>query len=248
MWQIAVPTYRRSTLLNQRTLRCLLDGGVPPERITIFAGDRDDYPLPAGVQLRRVPAGRWRASNAITDHYPEDQELVCVDDDVKVINRLTADRKRLEPVTDLPALFDAAFAAANREQVTLWGVSPVSNPFFMRPAWECGLWFCIGTLFGVRNRRQTRAALLAKDDYERTLQHYQLSGAVLRLRDVTFKAEPMRVAAGGMQADLSDRRAAEEADVAELERRWPGLVHRKASRNGYPEIALRVSSALHARK
>lgn len=239
MWHVAIPTYHRVATLNKRTLPALLDRGVPADRITVFAGDREDYRLPAGVQLERVPAGLQHASNAITDYYPEDAEIVRCDDDMLGVVRLN-DEGKMRYVEDLGPLFDAAFARLFAEHLTLWGVGPVAGPAFLLPRWEPGLWFCIGTVFGVRNRRKIRSTLPVKNDYERTLQHWQHAGAVLRLRDTSFRAEPMRSARGGLQSDLNERRTAEVLAVASLIDRWPAVIRAKANRDGYPEIALRL--------
>jgi hypothetical protein len=80
----------------------------------------------------------------------------------------------------------------------------------------------------------------AKEDYERTLMHFQHAGAVARLDDHVAVTRPMRTYPGGNQAAYTDRRAAERAAVAMLRHRWPALVHQKPDRDGYPEIALRL--------
>lgn len=239
-WRVAVPTYRRSNLLARRTLPALLDHGVPADRITVYAGDDDPYRLPAGVQLRRVPPGLANASNAITDDHDRGAPVVRCDDDIKAVVQLNHAADKLVIVDRLDLVFTRAFNTLRDERLTLWGVYPVANAFFMAAKWTAGLWFAMGTLHGYLNDRTIRSRLAVKNDYERTLQHYVKAGATLRLHDVSFRAEPMRRAAGGIQADLAQRREREAGAINNLMDRYPGLVHLKKSRDGYPEIALRL--------
>lgn len=239
-WRVALPSYGRSESVGRRTLATMLDGGVAADRITVYAGDDATYRLPAGVTLRRVPAGLVNANNAITDDHDEGALVVRADDDMREVVRLSSDGKKLEHVADVAALFDEAFDALTHARLTLWGVGPVANAFFMRPTWDAGLWFCPGALFGVRNVRSIRSTLPVKNDYERTLQHFLHAGAVLRLRDHTFKVDPSRKAKGGLQTTPDERRLGEQRAAALLTWRYPGLVHPKKTRDGYAEIALRL--------
>lgn len=244
-WRVAVPTFHRRDLLSRRTLPLLLDHGVPADRITVYAGDDDQYQLPAGVGLRRVPAGLANASNAITDDHDPGAAVVRCDDDLRQVLQLVDGR--LVPVPRLDGLFSAAFAALRHERLTLWGVYPVANTLFMDGRWSVGLWFAMGTLFGYLNVPGIRSTLAVKNDYERSLQHYVRAGGTLRLHDITFRAEPMRRAAGGIQADMATRRQREAAAIGSLMDRWPGLVHLKKSRDGFPEIALRLPKRVPSR-
>ncbi|UAW09424.1 glycosyltransferase [Arthrobacter phage Klevey] len=240
-YQVSVLSYQRPELLAKRTLPLLLDGGVPADRITVFiGGDRTGYRVPAGVSIEPAPVGMYRASNAVTDHYDEGTELVHLDDDLKYLVRLSEDGTKRERVEDVDDLFLRAFAFIALERTTLWGLNPVANPYFMRPEWSSKLWFVDGTIWGAINTKKIRSTMTAKEDYERTLQHYGRRGAVSRLRDHSFVSEPLRTTPGGIQGETEERRRWEVDAVASLKARWPGLVHDKAPRDGYPEIALRV--------
>ncbi len=111
---------------------------------------------------------------------------------------------------------------------------------FMRHKWNSGLWFARGGLFGqeiVRPAVELRAR--AKEDYERTLIHYDLAGRVVRLHNVASHHRPMRTYPGGMQVH-GHRVRDEWASVEHLMTRWPGLVHPKKQRGDFPEVALRT--------
>lgn len=249
-FEVAIPSYRRPHLLATHTLPMLTRGGVTPDRITVFLNPADpDFLLyqglieGAGVRWQEAGAGLAGARNAITDHYEEGTPLLQCDDDLRSIHRLQGDK--LVTLSAVDSVFGHVFERAAAERVTLWGPSPVSNPYFMRPEWKTGLWFCIGSLWGTFNVKAHRITNSAKEDYERTLQHYETGGGVLRARDICFKGSPIRTTKGGMQAEYDDahaRREAEWAAMASLRARWPHLVRPKASRDGYPELELRVPS------
>lgn len=244
---VAVPSYRRPETCCRDTLSALLAGGVPAERVHVFIGGGEAGAYRAllpdkRITLHAAPVGVANAHNAILDTFPAGTRVVCMDDDVRGIQRLTPDGK-LAPAENLHGLFTAAFAYCAEQRVTLWGLAPARNPMFMRRRWRTGLAFAIGQCFGQAvTDPPLRLHAPAKEDYERTLLHYQLDGAVARLDDHVAHTRPMRGHPGGMQTE-GNRRANEQQAARYLAQRWPGLVHPKPDRDGYPEIALRLPRA-----
>lgn len=246
---VVIPSYARATTIAQDSVATLIDGGIPPEAITVFAGCPDGQventlrayrsALPKALTVRGCQVGLDNANNAITDAFPAGTRIVRVDDDLRAIKRLTPDGK-LEVVTDLVGFFSQAFRFAAAEYVTLWGLAPTANSMFMKPRWRTGLAFALGQVVGIVNVPTIRGTLRAKDDYERTLQHYTHAGAVGRIDDHVAITKAMRTYKGGLQAECSDRRARELDEVGDLMRRWPALVHPAKVRDGFQEIALRL--------
>lgn len=246
-YDVAIPSYQRPEVCADYTVKMLRDGGVPADRIRVFLNPedpaRDEYVQrlkPYGVLLERAEKGLLGARNAITEFFPQDHPVASFDDDVKAVHRLRGDRT--VPVLDVDGLLTEAFRLARKHRVTLWGVSPTDNHFFMRDKREVGLWFAHGAMHGMFNRHEHVLQIEAKADYERSLQYYDTSGGSLRLRDICFKGLPIRTAKGGMQAAYTrdERRAGEEAGFEALKARWGGLVRYKGTRDGYIEVALKT--------
>lgn len=248
--EVAVCSYGRAETVGRDTLATMLRGGVPGEKIKVYTPQVEEYREAlredaglSGIDVIEAPKGLHNAQNMVLDEHRPGSRVVFADDDVRAVNRLVTRRGKgsLREQGDLPGLFTAAFERAAQERVTLWGLYPVHNAFYMKPAVRVGLWFCIGQLFGVivtEDRQYGSDEAAKKGDYERTLLHFERDGGVMRMDWLASDCAPMRTAAGG---NASPERAAEERRAVEsLERRWPGLVHRKPDRMGYPEIALRL--------
>jgi TET-associated glycosyltransferase-like protein len=257
-YQVAIPSYRRADMLAARTLPFLLDGGVPPERITVFVHDHDHGELPAyhdlaarhGVDLAVTSARGINAQRAeIRGSYTTGTHLVQVDDDVTVIKR-AVDRTSLEPVTDVDGFFRQAFAETQARGLWSWGLSAVPNAYFMRPGHiSDDLKFVIFSLFGniVRPGHPVYANTVpTKDDYEFSLRSWWYDGGIVRFNDHVAVADIYR-APGGCQDTRTVAQA--EQSVESLLRQWPGIVRRNARRKStFPEILLnrRARHAGHA--
>lgn len=245
-YHVLIPSYGRATTIWQDTITTLIQAEIPPDRITVLAGPTPGYPAaltgPPGIRHINVPAGLRHVNNWINEHH-HGQWIIRADDDLRKVVRLIRNVKgkpAITPVTDLHTLFSNACDWADDQAITLWGIDPTANPGFMRHQWKTGLYFVFGALFGYRPGHPCQ--LSAKDDYERSLLHFTADGAVGRLSDIAVQPRPMRAYPGGLQTELTDRRAAEHTATAELKARWPHLIQDKPTRDGYPEIALRLPS------
>jgi hypothetical protein len=244
MMKMVVCSWSRASTVYRDTLSTLLRGGIEAAEIELHTPQVAEYraALPAEISVVSAPIGLHNAQNAALDLFPVGTRIVFADDDLRSIDVLS--RGRLESVVDLREMFEEMFAASTAVGGTLWGTYPVHNAYFMRPVIRHGLWFCIGHLFGVTvtpDRLYGSDAAAKKGDYERTLLHFTRDGVVTRRDDISARAAPMRTAAGG---NATPARASEErAAVRNLMRRWPGLVHMKPDRRGYPEISLRLPRA-----
>lgn len=216
-YRLAIPSRGRSASIQTATLATLQRGKVPRNRVTVWvtAADLPEYTaaLPGwDVRDHGGPPGMAEARRAIASQYPVGTRLVQMDDDVRDVRALVPgipSRRRggtLAPVADLDALFDHAFAHARRAGVTLWGVYPVANAYFMQQAFRVGLQLVVGPLWGttVAHDSAEELRLGEKEDFERTFRYYLRDGAVGRMENVTidtrYYTEP-----GGMQLERTTR-------------------------------------------
>jgi hypothetical protein len=242
---VAVPSYDRAKVCNAKTLKLLRDGGVPPERVTVYCR-HDDTQLPAyradaADHGHRVVAlgvrGIGGTRRALLDHYTDGTPLLQLDDDVTALQQVRAGK--LHPITDLAAWVEGMFRECAARDLWLWGVAPVPNAFFLREGQLSeGLKFCIATCLGAFTRPGHpvhRTVAPVKEDYELTLRAWWYDGAILRADGVAPKAD--HYSAGGCTSTRSPE--VEEDAVRILERTFPGLVRRNTKRKGpYPEVLL----------
>lgn len=245
-YRVAVPSWNRADLLATTTLALLRERGVSPDRVTVFL-DADDPRLQGYESLAQdlgvaVQVSSVKGINAqrrvISEHYPIGTPVVCLDDDVSDVVR-AVDPKTLAPVADLDAFFREAFTDTAARDLFVWGVSAVTNAFFMQSKPSVNLKFLIATLWGFYSRpghpvHDTRVEV--KEDYEQSLRAWFYDGGVYRLNDVSAKADHYK-APGGCQ-DYRDPEASRLA-AAQLMEDWPGLVRLNAKRkSGHAEILL----------
>ena len=160
---VAIPSYKRSKMLAEMTMKTLLDGGVPPNIIHVFIvpEDRDNYGttlaevLSKGVKLIDGDKGLSEQRNFIQQKYfDEGQQILFVDDDIT-----SFDISHSENLKDLNLFEFASFAFSHirsLENCHIWSVSPYSSAYlYGQLKYEVyhGLNLMIGSFYGIINRR-----------------------------------------------------------------------------------------------
>lgn len=225
-WLVAVPSYQRAKTLAAKTLAYLSTTDVPLERVTVFvasAEEEAEYRRGIGPTYNIVVGrlGMRGARNFIQEHYPEGQEIFCLDDDLEALYQ-RQNEKRMDRLTDLSRFLDMAFAMSEKTKLRLWGIYPVGNPFFMKQTVTSDLRYIVGCAWGCRNARDASLAVTMddKEDFERTIKFYLADGGVLRFNHIAprtrYYKEP-----GGMQVERTVRRVQESAAL--LAKRYPEL-------------------------
>lgn len=208
--------------------------------VWVTPGQEDEYraALPDGMVVKTGRLGVAENHNAATEQTPEGEPVVWCDDDLTGF--VQYDGKTLSPVGEILPLWATLFDTLQSQRLTLWGIVPVANHFYMGTDLKVGLYFCIGQHYGVLNQPHLLSTIDNKDDYERSLLHYEQDGGVLRASFFGVKAKPVYGYPGGLQADdQKDRETESLASAASLMERWPLLVHQN-KRRGPMEILLRA--------
>lgn len=249
--KIAIPSYKRDQTVKNKTLKTLEEYNVPPELVTVFVADQEEYDryrkTLADTRWKNIEIGKpglSKVRNHIRMFYPEGTNLVNLDDDLmQILHRV--DEKTLKPVPDLMKdVFQRGFDLLQEHDSKLWGIYAASNPFFMKKDASVGLYYIIGSCWGhiVRHDSDLLLTLEDKEDFERTLQYYVKDGKVLRLDNITVKSlyytEP-----GGMQVERTSDRILKSAEY--LAKKYPGLCSmyiRKTT--GHAELRLRDTIGL----
>lgn len=129
-----IPSYGRPDA--QPTLDMLLRFGVKPGSIIISVqtqGDREAYQRYADVARVVYKSGKNKSANAntILDLLPDGSKLVLLDDDIKAISYLTADRRLrdIDTVEQFVSMLKVGFAVARKHRAPGFGLYPVHNAF-----------------------------------------------------------------------------------------------------------------------
>jgi len=226
---------------------------VDPARIHVWVlhEERAEYEAAVGKHFPQVSvmghggiSGLRGARNVLQAQYPRGTRLVQADDDIRAVERRVSERV-LAPVRNLDALITGAFDYADQQDVSLWGVYPARNAFFMADRAHLGLRHIVGTFWGMTLRHDPTEVLNfdEKEDYERTIRHFLRDGAVLRLDNVTLKTR-FYTEPGGMQVY---RDATYQDDgTRRLVAQWPDLLtYRRSAAKGTAEVTLKRLPGLH---
>ena len=182
---VAIPSYQRSHVLVSKTLRFLHLSRYPARLITVFVANREEEEYYKTVVPRdlygeivvAVP-GLSGARNCITAYYPEGSWLLQMDDDV-------AGLKYIRGVCQtLFAWISNAMARAEATGAELCGVMPNDNGLNMKDTWTTHLTHVLGAFFLHKVRREIICSRCEKEDYERSIQYFMRTGAVLRYKGI----------------------------------------------------------------
>jgi len=245
-WHIAIPSYKRSEIIQSKTLAVLERYDIPPEQVTIFVASQEEYETYSdaikGIQIIVALPGLAAARNFIMDYFPVGKRILFMDDDIEKFIERTDEGTKVE-LESFTEMVDMGFAKAKQVNCCLWGLSAVPNPFFMKRTISTHLKFIIGSCFGMINPGSSgdggiHLDFSEKEDYLRTLLCYERDGAVVRINYVSPVTKYYKHG-GGMQTN-ANRVKDQETAVEYLVDRWPLLVHINSRRRSqYPEVLLR---------
>lgn len=239
---IAIPTYNRVHEVTNKTLATLKEGGVSKNKIYLFVANKQQYDLyeknvPKNL-YNNIIIGKKGITNQrifISQYFKEGQYIISMDDDVEELEFLKGEK--LVRLKDINNFFINAYKLMKKEQLFIWGIYPVRNPFFMYNELTFDLRFIIGVTFGfiVRHDKKLKMSTNAetKEDYEQTILYYKMDGGVIRFNNITAKTKFN--SPGGLGTDRFERnnKAAEY-----LVKKYPDIVTRKDRKDGTPEVKL----------
>lgn len=245
---VAIPSYKRTEGLKEKTLAVLQRYKIPPSKIYIFVADKEEEEnyrkaLEPGTYNKIVVAvkGLSQARNFIADYFPIGKKIVYFDDDVKGFIEFDESKPRHEkPLVSLEKVIRFGFQECAKHGCRFWGAYPSANGFFMKDTVSTDLKFIQGCFFGIVNPGSKELHLPGngeKEDYYRTLRMYQLDGCVVRLNFVAPKTSVYGTP-GGLQAN-PDRAKREKEMVDLLMKEFPDWVKLNPRRkSGFLEIRI----------
>lgn len=225
MFKVAIPSYRRSDVIMDKTLSVLRRGGVAISDIYVFVVDdeKELYQTACpGYQVIVGLKGLVQQRAFIQGFFSEHDTIVMMDDDIEQIYR-PVDSKTKEQISDLPGLFHLMNLRMKSEGVSICGIYPCSNLKFAlgNPEITTDFRYLVGAFYLIRNLKLPEVQLELSDesheDKIRTIKYYQKEKKCLRYNWVLIKTKYF--AKGGL--DSPNRLKQHAIDAEALCLRFP---------------------------
>jgi hypothetical protein len=240
---VAIPTYNRQDVLENKTLKTLIEGGVSKNRIYLFVANKEQYKLYEEVipknMYKEIIIGKKGIANQrnfIANYFDDGQYIISMDDDVEEFQMLKGEK--LVKLKNVEDFFVNAYKLLKKNKLFIWGIYPVQNPFFMYKEITTDLRFIIGVTYGfiTRHSRKLRPSINAetKEDYEQTILYYNMDGGVMRFNNITTKTKFN--APGGLGTDRYERN---KSAATYLFKTYPDIVTVFQRKNGTYEVKLK---------
>lgn len=245
MYVIAIPSYRRTQILVEKTLAMLRSTKIPLTRVHVFVADDEDFvaykaALPAKVHIIKGVKGITPQRRFISTYFPEGTYVVSIDDDIETVYRLV-DGKLNVIIHELDGFLKNAFKECNKNKRFIWGVYPTPNPFYMKARTQIStdFKFILGTFYGyiVRHDPSLVPTVAEKEDFEVSALYSLKDGGTLRFNNICIKTR-FHNATGGLGA-FKDRLETNEVAAKTLVTKYPNMFRIKVRKNGMYEVAVR---------
>lgn len=244
---LCIPTYKRSDAIAGKTLRVLKEQGIPASIIHLYVANADEQALYESSVSRDLYGhihigcpGLAAVRNFIMDAWPTGARIVMMDDDVTDV--MTIDESARLVRADLKRVIAHGFELAAARKLSLWGVYPVCNGFFMKNNVTFDLRFCVGPLFGIFNNEiRLPLGVDSKEDYVRTLLAFDRDKGIVRMNNVAIKTR-IYMNSGGLCGPDRVRQSQYAADY--ICTRWPVAVKKK-TKSKFAEIRLKIEKGRH---
>ena len=207
-YRIAIPSYKRSKTINEKTIAYLKRTDINLDLVDVFISDENEYDLYKNNVDVNIIKGK----------------IGC-----------GGNKKTLLEIKDLNLMIKENFEISLSKNNNLWGIYPVHNAFFMKTNISFGLKYVIGCFYGVVNNHKKHAfvELEDKEDFERTIKYFLNDKGVTRFNYIAPNTVYYKEA-GGMQETRTKERVKSSALI--LAKKYPSLCKVFISKKGYYEI------------
>tara|TARA_R110000751_G_scaffold205748_1_gene309879 strand:+ start:97 stop:849 length:753 start_codon:yes stop_codon:yes gene_type:complete len=236
--RIVIPSYHRSSSINDKSLKTLYESGYLPDEIDLFVAGDDEYyrykkVVHEDINIIIGCKGLKNIRNFIFNYYDEGEYLLCLDDDIEGIKILDPDTERLHDLINFKDIVMSGFDSCEEHSLKLWGLYTCCNPRFMNnsKAVTTDYKFIIGNFFGCINcRNMNQLNVDDIDDYERSIRSYQIYGGSVRLNHIAAKTKFM-TNGGGAQTD-EHRFDTINQSILTLQDKYPKMFYLKKKKSG----------------
>jgi hypothetical protein len=242
-YKIAIPSYNRASVLNNKTLKCLSNNGIDPNKIYIFIVEEElekyknilDNNLFNTLVLGNK--GLIQQREYIENYFNCGDFIISLDDDIQSIDL------SLTSFDSLHSFFLQSFCDLKANSAFIWGVYPVYNKFFRNTKSDLSteLKYIVGAFYGFINRKNLIKLSLKndnKEDVERSIKYFINDGIVLRYNKIGFKTKYYGTDGGGM-GKFNDRLESMKISSLYIQNKYPTISKIKIRKNGMYEIVLK---------
>jgi hypothetical protein len=241
-YRIAIPSYKRSKQIKERTLNYLLNiCGIKPNLIDVFVANEKEYEdykylEELGIKVIVGIVLLHKQRNFIRKYYEEGDFIMQFDDDIDSLKIKKG--KKTVVLERLDEIINIGFNECLKHKTKIWGPSAVDNHFFMNNKISTNLKHIVGSCFGIiiDKDKSLDLVLEEKEDYDRTIRYFLKFGKVVRLNMIATKTTYYK-GEGGMV----DSRTKEAQDSAALYlcEKYPKLIKiNKNRKSEYLELRL----------
>lgn len=198
-YEIAIPSYCRSVELKEKTLSLLEKHNIDKSLIKIFLRDEkqlNEYKHIVGEDYNYIVTGCMNimeARNHLKYYYREDRldidYVLYIDDDIDDIYEFV-NKKESRPIQNLEKFIIEAFTITDKENLSLWGICGLTNPFFMSDSYSKNLKYIMGGFSGEIIRRD-RPLILTEychfEDIQFSMEYFLRDGGVIRFQNIGLK-------------------------------------------------------------
>lgn len=248
----AIPSYGRSHLISDLTLKMLLANKVPEQQIKVFVSTPIELlAYTKSIRSRGIDVDVVMAKsrniiekfNFIHNYFMPGTGVVFVEDDISAL-RIKTGENQLSEFIKLPELATASFTACTAANTALWGISSNANPFYMKEGTSVGFKFVVANLFGFISTKEKFLQISheCKSDYERTLLYYVKYGSIVRNDGICAITKNYKTP-GGLQEMGTARKELEEKACRALVKRFPHLIEineKKSKTSMYMELKMKT--------
>jgi len=246
---VAIPSYKRAQLCNDKTLSTLKKMNIPASKIYVYVANKEEeeeYKKIVDKSLyHKLVVGKKGLvpqRQFIMEQWGEGKPIVFFDDDIASIDLKMSKFKG----KSLDHFFREAFKECKTHNSYIWGVYPVFNPFFRkaREHLTTCLNYIVGAFYGIINRPNLKSIQLTitkengqKEDVERTIKYFKEDGIVLRFNKVGFvtKYYGKEGGLGTFEARLQPMLEASQ----KLKKEFPDYGEISTKKNGMTEFRLK---------
>jgi len=245
-YTIVIPSYKRSSIVQKKTLITLKNLGIPKELINIFVIEEDYEKYKSACNpdfygnIIVGVKGLVQQRQFINNFYPPETKIISLDDDIESLDLSMTEYKSADE------FLTNAFQVCYENNAYIWGLYPVFNPFFRKSKEPITthLNFIIGAFFGYINRPNDTDLDLEittqgnKEDVERTIKYWKKDGTVIRFNQIGFKTKYYGSDGGGL-GKFNDRLEMMKQNTIAINTAYPDMTKIKIRKNEMYEIVFK---------
>jgi len=245
-YEIAIPSYRRSQLLKEKTLKLLSDTNI--KNIRIFVRDQEElsqYIRDCGNGYEYIithAKGIKNTRNFLRNYYYTTNKhldfVLFVDDDIDSLEKLKCSNEKIKITPEkLEQEILNMYNETKKRNLKFWGICGFNNAFFMKDTISTNLKYIIGAFCGLVKPSEgelIETVIEHGEDYEFTIKHFLTDGGVVRFNNYCINTKYYREE-GGICQDLGGiekRNENAKESLTYLENEYPEMGKMIQKKNG----------------